>query len=101
MADSAVRRVKQELLQEIAYRQQMHRDWEEFKRLIDLGVDVHVHPKGQPSWAIFCIAGKTEYIRFVELKPQDLRSLREWLRHFEGTNRIFDHPPGMEGWFMH
>lgn len=98
MLTSDIRRFRQELLQEIAQRQQLYADWKEFKALIDLGVDVGM--KRDPSWAVICIAGKMEYLRFVELQPREIMELREWLRHFEGCNKVIDTPPGMRQWFI-
>jgi hypothetical protein len=73
-------------------------------RLIDIGVDVHY--KEPHSWAVICIQGKPEYIKFINL-GRDNKTAKEimmWLRQFEGSNIIIDSPfsnyfdEEMKGW---
>ena len=44
------------------------------------------------SWAIISIQGKPEYVRFVNLSSQDMRSVHDFLKQFERTNRTVDSP---------
>lgn len=53
-----------------------------------------IYPRSNESWAVISIAGKPEYVRFVNLSNQDMRSINAFIRKFEGTNRIVDSPMG-------
>jgi hypothetical protein len=44
------------------------------------------------NWAIICIKGKPEYVKFVDLGHRDARELQMFIKRFEGTNRIIDTP---------
>lgn len=44
------------------------------------------------SWAIISIQGKPEYVKFVNLSNQDMRSIHNFLKQFERTNTIIDSP---------
>jgi hypothetical protein len=52
-----------------------------------------IYPSGrEESWAVICIKGKPEYVRFVRLSNNDMREVHYFLKRFEGTNRIIDSP---------
>ena len=53
-----------------------------------------IHPRTNESWAVISIAGKPEYVRFVNLSNQDMRSVHAFLKQFERTNMIVDSPMG-------
>jgi hypothetical protein len=54
---------------------------------------VDVYPKEwHHSWAVICIKGKPEYVKFIDLKHQDARELQMFIKRFEGTNRVIDAP---------
>jgi hypothetical protein len=61
-------------------------------RLVDVGVDVHY--KEPHSWAVICIQGKPEYIKFVNLcnDNKTARDIMKWLKQFEGSNKTIDSP---------
>ena len=69
----------------------------DIERLVQVGIDVHLKSS---SWAVFCINGKAEYVRFVELDCKSLQELRMMIRKFEklyGRNAIrIDKPPFIE-----
>ncbi|WP_079709796.1 hypothetical protein [Paraliobacillus ryukyuensis] len=44
------------------------------------------------SWAIISIQGKPEYVKFIDLSNQDMRSVHSFLKQFERTNRSIDSP---------
>ncbi|MCY9273458.1 hypothetical protein MOF24_17385 [Bacillus inaquosorum] len=44
------------------------------------------------SWAVISIQGKPEYVKFVNLSNQDMRSVHSFLKQFERTNRTIDSP---------
>jgi len=43
---------------------------------LDVGVDIHQY-KGQRSWAIVCVAGKSEYIRLFDFPEQGAEDIRQ------------------------
>lgn len=44
------------------------------------------------NWAIICIKGKPEYVKFIDLAHRDARELQMFIKRFEGTNRVIDTP---------
>lgn len=57
----------------------------------DIGVDVHMKSN---SWAVICINGKQEYVKFFEIPTEeDARQLRVILKDFERANLIVDSNP--------
>ena len=51
----------------------------------------HSHPN---SWAVLSIQGNRDYVKFVDLSQRDIVEINQYLRKFEGTNRIIDSPYG-------
>lgn len=64
-----------------------------FDSLIDVGVDVHMH--SPHSWAVICISGKTEYVRFVDLGHKEIYEISKFIKRFEGNNVCIDTPHRM------
>jgi hypothetical protein len=58
-------------------------------RCLDIGVD---HGIKEPSWAVVCIKGKPESVRFMRLDAQTAREVRDFLKRFSASNVIFDSP---------
>lgn len=69
----------------------------EMQALIQVGVDVHQY-HGR-SWAIICIAGKAEYVQFVDLGHSDARTIKDFVRQFDRDNVCVDSPPNMKLFF--
>jgi hypothetical protein len=70
---------------------------EKINKLVDhfqLGVDVHTHGD---SWAVFCIGGKMEYVRFVRLPCKDIMEISQFIKRFPGSrdDKYIDLPHGM------
>jgi hypothetical protein len=60
--------------------------------MLNVGIDIHL--KEPHSWAVICIKGKPEYIKFINL-GNDNKTAREimmWLRQFEGSNITVNSP---------
>ena len=55
------------------------------EELINVGVDVH--HKGR-SWAVICMEGKPDYIKFIDLDKKTLFEIGQFLRQFERSNNI-------------
>jgi len=63
--------------------------------IIDVGTDIGFKGKDH-SWAVVCIKGKPEYVKFVPLfnRHRDARDIIHFLKQFEYSNRITDSPFG-------
>lgn len=61
--------------------------------ITDVSVDIGFHDK-EHSWAVVCIAGKFEYLKFIPLNGADARTLLNFLKQFRYSNRIIDSPFG-------
>lgn len=66
------------------------------ERLVDVGVDVHVRSN---SWAVVCIGGSREYVKFYTLgrggHDNDLHALLNFLRDMKRAGVIIDAEPNM------
>jgi hypothetical protein len=69
--------------------QSYHMAHELITRCLDVGID---HNIKSPSWAVICIKGKPETVRFMQLEAQSAQELREFLKHLQGGDVIFDSP---------
>lgn len=57
-----------------------------------IAVDRHLK---SPSWAIFCIQGKTKaFVHIAELSDRDLESIARFIHNFEQEERLYDGPVG-------
>ena len=59
--------------------------------LMDVGVDIELCPDDH-SWAVVCIKGYPEYVKFIPLNHKDARDIMIFLKHFEYSNRVLDSP---------
>lgn len=59
----------------------------QFNISADLGANEY-----HKNWAVICVKGKPEYVKFVDLSNRDIRDIAMYIRRFEGTNRIIDSP---------
>lgn len=67
------------------------KDVDMLKALVKCGVDVHMR-QDSASWAVVCLAGKSEYVNFVKLDNKDARDIRDFLRNFKQRNTLLDMP---------
>ena len=58
--------------------------------ICDVGVDV-ARDKYH-SWAVVCIHGKMDFIKFVPLNHSDIREVAQFLKRFEYSKRVIDSP---------
>lgn len=72
-----------------------HQELEECRKLLnqicDVGVDVGVRGE-EHSWAVVCVAGKPEYVKFVPLNRGDARQVMDFLKRFQYSRHIIDSP---------
>lgn len=59
-------------------------------RQFNLSADINHYENH--SWAVISIAGKPEYVRFVDLSNRDMREVHMFLKQFEGVNKNVDSP---------
>jgi hypothetical protein len=65
------------------------------EKRLQLGVDFH--PRGG-SWAVVCVEGKPEYVKFIDLSKRDAEEIRHILRSFaerSGKRFIVDGVPNL------
>jgi len=60
-------------------------------QLCDVGVDVGFHDS-EHSWAVICLAGRPEYVKFLPLNGGDTREVINFLKRFQDSHRIIDSP---------
>lgn len=61
----------------------------------DVGVDVALY-ESYHNWAVVCIHGKTDFVKFIPMQQKDVRTIQQFLKQFEYTgNRMrIDSPLG-------
>lgn len=65
------------------------------QKYLKIAVDVHTRPESE-NWAVICIAGKPEYVKFAKFKNNDMREIKQFLRSFEYANITSDAPLGFK-----
>ena len=65
-------------------------------QLVDIGVDVGFHTE-EHSWAVICIAGHPEYVKFLPLETRDARDVLRFLKQFEYSRQVIDSPIAFKG----
>ncbi|WP_236354801.1 hypothetical protein [Konateibacter massiliensis] len=59
--------------------------------ICDVGVDVDFRDNYH-SWAVVCIHGKMDFMKFVPLNHSDVREVARFLKQFEYSKRVVDSP---------
>ena len=62
-----------------------------YNQITDVAVDVGFHDS-EHSWAVVCIAGRSEYVKFIPLSGADARTVMNFLRQFQYSQLIVDSP---------
>ena len=60
-------------------------------QFVDIGVDVGFHSDDY-SWAVICIAGKPEYVKFMPLARKDAKCVLDFLKQFQYSRQVIDSP---------
>ena len=59
------------------------------KNVVSIGTDVQ--PYGR-SWAVICIEGKVNIVKFVDLSRKEAMDIHDFLKHFEAGRHCIDSP---------
>lgn len=62
-----------------------------YNQITDVAVDVGFTNE-EHSWAVVCIAGRLEYVKFIPLSGADARTVMNFLRQFQYSRTIVDSP---------
>ena len=57
----------------------------------DVGTDVGFKSNDH-SWAVICVHGKMDYVKFVDMNHHDIMEIASFLKRFEYSNRVTDSP---------
>ena len=59
--------------------------------MVDVGMDIGFYSDDH-SWAVVCIKGHPEYVKFIPLSHRDAHDVLEFLKHFKYSDRVIDSP---------
>lgn len=59
--------------------------------ICDVGTDIG-YTTSEHSWAVICVHGKMDYVKFVDMHQSDIRTIVEFLKNFKYSNRVTDSP---------
>lgn len=59
--------------------------------VVSIGSDIAYHSSGS-SWAVVCIEGKHNVVKFINLNSRDARDILHFLKHFEAGRHVHDTP---------
>lgn len=65
--------------------------------ICDVGTDIGFNTKDH-SWAVICVHGKKDFVKFVDMHQSDVRTIVSFLKNFEYSNRVTDSPLGFQRW---
>lgn len=96
--DECLRRVTQAhktLCEEIDAHHKSHALLEDCRKFMngicDIGTDVGFKSDDH-SWAVICVHGKMDYVKFVDMNHRDVMEIASFLKQFEYSNRATDSP---------
>ena len=59
--------------------------------ICDVDTDIG-YKDNEHSWAVVCIHGKMDYVKFIDMSQADIRTISRFLKEFEYSNRVTDSP---------
>jgi hypothetical protein len=93
LAYSLNNNTRKELKNDISYCQQgvntLHNTVE---NVVHIGTDVYRQPDQGHSWAVVCVEGKMNIVKFVDLDRKDGRYILDFLKQFEAGRHCVDAP---------
>ena len=60
--------------------------------VVDIGTDVCKSSYDSHSWAVVCIEGRVNMVKFVDLSGRDAHSVMDFLKQFEAGRHCIDSP---------
>ena len=66
--------------------------------ICDVSTDVGFK-SSEHSWAIICVHGKMDYVKFIDMSHRDIMEISHFLKRFEYSNRVTDSPLGYKHMF--
>lgn len=70
-------------------------NYKQAKKIVDdivqVGVDIDLYDPNS-NWAVICIGGNTDYVRFIDMRGDNIRDISSFLRKFEATSLKVDAP---------
>ena len=63
--------------------------------ICEVGVDVRLNGRSRDhneSWAVICVHGNIDYVKFVSMEQRDIREIAEFLKRFKYSNMHIDTP---------
>ena len=62
------------------------------RNIVSVGADV-VPINRESSWAVVCIEGNCNIVKFIDLKGKDFHYILNFLKQYEGSRMCIDAPP--------
>jgi len=69
----------------------------EFEKLVNIGVDVNMIKS--PSWAIVCLRGNPDTVKYFEFDKNEAKSIADFMSRYSRANQIIDAAPSVR-WFI-
>lgn len=60
-------------------------------QICDVGVDVGFRGE-EHSWAVVCVAGRPEYVKFIPINRGEAQQVKDFLKQFQYSRNIIDSP---------
>lgn len=64
------------------------------ENIVHIGTDVDARLNNNHSWAVVCVEGKINIVKFVPLDHRSAKDILDYLRQFEGGRHCIDTPIG-------
>jgi hypothetical protein len=82
----------------ISYNKSTREKCDTLYQIIDSGFDIDPRQYSHGgSWAVICIEGKQDFVRFYDLSKKEGAEMMHLLKMFEKSNRVVDAPPRFLG----
>jgi hypothetical protein len=62
------------------------------ENVIHIGTDVRPNQYDAHSWAVVCVEGKMNLVKFIDLRNQDGREILQFLKRYEAGRHCIDAP---------
>jgi hypothetical protein len=62
------------------------------ENVVHIGTDVCIDNRCRNSWAVICVEGKINIVKFVDLNGRDARDILHFLKQFEAGRHCIDTP---------